>query len=202
MCILIDFETLGNPHTSKVVSAAMVEFDRTATESIDDIMSRVTFMQLNYRHEEQSDWNIDISTVEWWKQQPEDVREKSLRIDENSKLLSDFVSSIDDMLSRFDSSKDFIWSRGNSFDIPIMDRILVKCGKSISPDNPFYNLFRTRDVRTFVDAVAIATSNNKKLNGYLYNVIPDSYKKFSHDPTFDVARDAFLIQFCQNVLYS
>jgi hypothetical protein len=202
MCILIDFETFGNPHTSRVVSAAMVEFDRNKTETIEDIMARVEFMQLDYRHEEQSNWVIDKATVDWWKSQPDDVREKSLRIDKNSKHLSDFVTAIDGMLNNFDSSKDFIWSRGNSFDIPVMDRIFIKMGKSISPESPFYNLFRVRDVRTFVDAVAIATSNNKKLNGYLYNVIPDSYKKFSHDPVYDVARDAFLIQFCQKVLSS
>lgn len=200
MHLLIDFETLGNQYTGKVVSAAILVFDQNKVEQISDLMESVLFYQFNYKNSEQTDWLVEQSYVDWWRTQSKDIQEKSLRITENSKTLEQFVSDLNEIINKHWDENSFIWSRGNAFDFPILDRILLKMGKCVNAECAFYHVFKQRDIRTLVDSLSLATGKKQsRLNGYIADLIPEKYKSLSHDPAFDVARDAFLIQTCYKI---
>lgn len=200
MHLLIDFETLGNQYTGKVVSAAILVFDQNKVEQISDLMESVLFYQFNYKNSEQTDWLVEQSYVDWWRKQSKDIQEKSLRITENSKTLEQFVSDLNEIITKHWDETSFIWSRGNGFDFPILDRVLRKMNLCVNPDDSFYNVFKQRDIRTLVDSLALATGRKQSnLNGYISDLIPRDYNKLTHDPTFDVARDAFLVQSCYKI---
>ena len=198
MNIIIDFEALGGQYDSKIVSASFLSFNPNQIDTYDELKKRAKFFQFNYKHEEQSEWGYTKSTIDWWKKQPSDVQEKSLKITENSCLLIDFFDSFNKELETFDDSS-FLWSRGNNYDFTCLDRILIKHGKSVDAESPFYAVFKIRDVRTFVDAVSLATGvEQNRLNGYNKNITVKTGD--AHDPVHDVVRDALAIQICYSIL--
>lgn len=200
MHIIINFETLGGPYDSKIVSASHLTFDPRVVNSQQELVPRVHFFQFDYKDPEQSDWVVSPQAKVWWMSQSKTDQEMSLKITDTSVTLSAFVESLQEAIRALPPGSTFIWGRGAIFHFACLDRILHKLGYSDTTPS-FYSVFSVRDVRTFVDAVALATGKPQdKLNGYHQDIAKTIGYVEGSNPISNVVRDAMMIQACWAIL--
>ena len=132
--IMIDFETLDNKPTSKVLSVSMVYFCRK-TGKIGD------FMQMRFSSTAglNRDRTTSQSTLDWWKEQPQEVFA-------NQMSGTDYLDDLLKEFERFYDGEAKLWGNGSIFDLGILDNIINQ-----SKAESLYGFWVIRDVRTVVD---------------------------------------------------
>jgi len=172
--LVIDFETIGqNIMKCPAVDAAWATFywDRFLNEPY-------SFEELVHQ----------VRTVKWDKQSVE--ARKKLSPSEEDLTYQEFSSIFFEYL-REEGKIEYWWSRGNTFDPVLLERIMNSIDQNLLM-NEYLKWWRVRDIRTWVDAKFNFTTRS----GFI-PVANETYWNevfVAHDSTHDVAADIMRIQ--------
>lgn len=193
LSVIYDFETTDKKPTSAVASLAVIVFDPSELKTFDELVSsalRIKF-KLTEQYATGRTWSQD--TVDWWMHPDQkDAFEMVIKPDER---LDVPLSSIEDYITFYLAEMGFdynnsgkIYTRGNSFDCPILSNIYQQYGY----DEPF-PWWNIRDVRTEIDAIVPYWDDTHEGYGYIRDFpYPDNFVK--HKETHDCARDILMLQ--------
>ena len=131
---MLDLETLSTRPEATILTFGAVRFDPYS----DHIAEQGLYLRVNVDEQIALGRHVDDSTIEWWGQQAEDVREEALG-DENRVSLEEFTNQ----LNRFLVGAKSIWAQGPVFDIVILENLYRQIGKPA----PWY-YWQIRDSRT------------------------------------------------------
>lgn len=192
---IIDFETMSLDTNKCVVidMSAMVfdwnKFSSNKPYTLEDI-NLVRKFKFDIK-EQVSKYNfvIDEDTVKFWEAQPKEVR-KNISPRSTDISLTQFTEQFIDFLIPH-GKMSYWWSRGNSFDAPILWRLFDAIGKrnQVLEYLPHWSL---RDCRTWIDAKL----DFPKKNGF----VPIEDEKLwheifkAHDSTWDIFADVLRFQ--------
>lgn len=190
--VLIDFEAMGSRDTSIVLDLAAVVFKDSEVDSFSDLVndkSRVFYAKFDISSQEGR--TIDRDTYNWWTKQNETVRSIlkpsaiDVRLREGIEQFEDFLHEC-----KVDPKESLIYSRGTSYDYPIMENIVRSLGGLGRGSGMFPGAFwNQRDVRTAI-AYAMLQPSLKKLP-----VAKGTFPGFiKHNSIHDVCKDAILLQ--------
>lgn len=193
---IIDFETMGTDTRKSVVidmSAMVFDWNRFTSETpytLDDIRQTKKFKLDTKEQVSKYEFTVDKNTINFWQSQDKEVRKKIIpRSDDIS--LEDFTEQFLQFL-RSHGKINYWWSRGNSFDPPILWRLFDTLGKNdfLLKQLPHWTL---RDTRTFIDA---KFDFEIKKNGFVPVSNPDVWEqKFKeHDSSWDILADVLRLQ--------
>ena len=193
--ILIDFETLGSALNGKVTYVSWCHFSIDERESIDEILPRVNDFKFNWL--EQDQYELDSGVIEFWKKQPIEIRNEMLGKPETGGTIKEFLNEFSDTFfsTGFSAKTDVLWSRGNTFDITILDRLFKD--EDIEAPYPFW---RVRDARTFLDAVNVMTDIKNRDGTHFMGKLGEGAKVSNHSASFDVAKDISQLQDAYSIL--
>lgn len=182
--INFDTETLGLYENAVVTTLACCAFTFEDAVSYDELVASGFFAkfkvdeQIKVYHRETT-----ASTIQFWKEQSQEARERSILPSANDITLVEGLTSLTEYIkdSGYNWKKSYVWSRGNAFDLPKIESLYRQAGLQL----PF-NTFRVRDTRTMIDCL---TGSD---NGY-YNLRDGEPKSFIkhhalHDTALDCAR--------------
>lgn len=190
--VLLDFEAMGSRDTSIVLDLAAVVFNEDEIDSFEDLVAdknRVFYVKFDISSQEGR--TIDRDTYNWWAKQSETVRSilKPSAIDVR---LREGIEQFEEYLydNKIDPKESLIYSRGTSYDYPIIENIVRSLGGMGRGSGMFPGAFwNQRDVRTAI-AYAMLQPTLKKL--------PVAKGKFpgfiKHNSIHDVCKDAILLQ--------
>jgi len=192
---IIDFETMGLDTNNCVVidmSAMVFDWDRFSSDrpyTLKDITEVRKFKFDIKSQVKDHGFTIDESTVKFWESQPKEVR-KNIVPQSTDITIEQFAVDFIDFLIPHGKIKCW-WSRGNSFDAPILWRLFDAVGKKnqVLEYLPHWSL---RDTRTWIDAKL----DFPKQNGF--NPMEDaklwdqSFK--AHDSAWDIFADVLRFQ--------
>lgn len=155
--IMLDLETLATSPDCVVLTLGAVKFDPfTGTEQYNHAL----YVRFNVNEQIQLGRVVSEDTLDWWAQQPEDVREEALgdndRTDVNHAL---------DQLNKFLVGHDRIWAQGPVFDIVILENLYRQLGRPCPWQ--YYNI---RDSRTLLKALG---DNRKPGRDQAHNALAD-----------------------------
>jgi hypothetical protein len=125
----------------------------------------------------------------WWEKQGEEAKSK-LKPQPNDLTIEQFSDNIFAYLIEV-GKIDYWWSRGNSFDPVLLDRVMIDVGKQ-ELMNEYLKWWRIRDIRTYIDAKFDFSTRS----GFV-PVADSGYWKqafIAHDSTHDVAADILRLQ--------
>jgi hypothetical protein len=127
--------------------------------------------------------------VQWWEKLPKHARDK-IKASSSDLTVVDFCATILKYF-RERESIDYWWSRGNTFDPVILDRLMKATGNA-DACNQYLQFWKVRDVRTYIDA----KFNFSTKSGF----VPLADEKYwnetfvAHDSSHDVAADVLRLQ--------
>lgn len=183
---VFDVETLGVESNAVVLSAALVHFDPEKRPTYQDLLDGACFVKFDAKEQANMGRTISMSTLEWWKDQHEYVKQVSLTPSLDDMTVENGMQKFYDYMAKFpNASKQTMWARG-SLDQLVIDSLAVKFGLQ---ELTGYNMWR--DVRTAVD-VLYGTSN-----GYV-DVDHPLFKRhevIKHHPVHDCALDAMQLMY-------
>ena len=192
MHIILDFETAGQPHDGKILNVAYTHFDMYEVEDIADIRNRVEFHKLNFTASDQEYRGYDKETMDWWKQTAPDLIKQTFGNPESGITLTKFLEKFANYLQMYYNDSCCIWSRGNAFDITILDVEYRRLFGKLP-----YPFWQVRDTRSFLDPMNIISGKvNKRLFSGNINGLKQEY--IAHDPIDDIAKDIQQIQLAYN----
>lgn len=112
MSVMLDLETLGYRPECVILSLGAVKFDSSGTI----FENQKLYIKPDVDQQLELGRVVDQSTLEWWAQQPEDIREEALT-DQGRINLEQFRAQ----LNKFLVGVDEIWCQGPVFDICILE---------------------------------------------------------------------------------
>lgn len=193
--LIIDFETLGTDTKNCVVlDCSIIIFDRERFLSdkpytIADITQTKTFKLSVKDQVSNYKYVVENSVIQFWSEQDKDVRAK-IKPAASDITVKEFA---DQFLSFIGNNKiSYWWSRGNTFDPPILTRIFEDQGKKNQLESKL-KFWAVRDMRTYIDA----KFDFPKDNGFC--PFPDQEKEWErtfkkHDSSWDVLADMLRMQ--------
>lgn len=154
---MLDMETLATGPDCVILTFGAVKFN-----PFDDRAPMTNGLYLRIDVEEQlaMDRKIDPSTVEWWGQQADSVREEALG---DSDRIS--IESFTAQLNKFIVGAERIWAQGPVFDIVILENLYRQIGKPIP-----WHFYTIRDSRTLLKALG---DNRKAGREQAHNALAD-----------------------------
>lgn len=182
MSYVLDIETMGHESSTVVLSAALIHVDFEEEFTYQDLLDKSVFVKFNVREQLNAGRTTSADTLEWWKTQTQEVKEKSLlpssldvSVIEGLKILRDEYKK---------NKKELVWIRG-SLDSVAIDSLANAFGQEIIA--PWWNY---RDVRTAIDLL-------KETSVRAYCDIPGFDKSVvkKHDPVHDCAFDAMQLKY-------
>lgn len=196
MNLIYDYETLGtDPSTCAVCSLAMLKYDEDRFLSIEPY----TFQELvNSAYDVKFDIIdqvknygriIEKSTLEWWQEQPKELRNRVL--EPSDKDIS--ISELFDVFVKFIGYDkiDLSYTRGNTFDPVITFHLLKITNPSVKSKlhDQLHHWSTVRDVRTFIATMAYGVELSTTF-------IPDGLESEfeAHNPIHDIAMDVMRMQ--------
>lgn len=191
---ILDFETIGqNPVKAPILDVAYVAFswDRFLDDpySFEELTSLVRTDKLSVMDQMNNGCSYTTEDINWWLKQSKEAKAK-IRPAENDLTIQEFSVNIFKYLREV-GKIDYWWSRGNSFDPVLLERVMNQLGQH-KLMNEYLKWWRIRDVRTFIDA----KFNFSTKNGFV-PVADEEYWQNSfvgHDSTHDVAADVLRLQ--------
>jgi len=192
---IIDFETMGvNTNNCVVIdmSAMVFDWDKFSSDkpyTLDDIV-QVRKFKFDIREQvSKYGFVVEEGTIKFWESQPKEVR-KNITPQKSDISLEEFAEQFINFLIPHGKIHCW-WSRGNTFDAPILWRIFDTLGKKnrVLEYLPHWAL---RDSRTWIDAKL----DFPKKNGF--TPIEDieqwetSFK--AHDSAWDILADVLRFQ--------
>jgi hypothetical protein len=192
---IFDMETIGpNSRFCPVVDMAYTVFvwDRflVSPYTFEELVASVKTVKLSVADQMQNyGCSFKKEDVTWWEKLPKAARDK-LRPTEEDLTVPEFCDTIISYL-REQNSIDYWWSRGNSFDPVILER-LMQYGKQSNLSNQYLRFYKVRDIRTYIDA----KFNFSTKSGFVPLADEKYWKEtfVAHDSTHDVAADILRLQ--------
>ncbi len=193
--LIIDFETMGknSQNCSAIDCSVMIfswdKFISNDPYTIGNIKDTVRFKLSVKDQVVNHGWIVENETLEFWKSQSSEVREKIKPLDSDLSV-PDFVDKLHKYL--INSPKiSYWWSRSNTFDPIVLSRLFISQNKQHLMDESL-KFWKIRDTRTFIDAKL----NFPKENGFI--PIKDealwNAKFKQHDSSWDVLADVLRLQ--------
>lgn len=190
--IIIDFEALGSRETSIVLDLAAVVFSEDTLDDFNTLRNdSERLFHGKFSTIKQTGRTVDKDTLEWWNKQSDEVR-VALSPASHDESISALLNRFNEFCERneVDPKNSLIYSRGTSYDMPLMASISLEVdnfgrGRGMFP----CAFWSQRDVRT---AIAYAM-----LQPHL-RVLPVEATRFDgfvkHNSIHDVCKDAILLQ--------
>ena len=184
---VFDIETLGVESTAVILSAALIHFDPEKRPTYSDLLNDALFVKFNAKDQiDRLKRTVDLSTIEWWKNQHEYVRSVSFVPSKEDLSAEDGLTLLHNYMNKYpNANKQTMWARG-SLDQMAIDSLAVKVDMQQITG---YNMWR--DVRTAVD-VLYGT-----INGYVEVDHPlfKRHEVIKHHPVHDCALDAMQLMY-------
>jgi hypothetical protein len=192
---IFDMETIGaNVMVCPVVDMAYTTFvwqrfiDKPYT--FEELVDSVKTVKLSVV-DQMKNYNCSFKKedVQWWEKLPKHARDK-IKASSSDLTVVDFCATILKYF-RERESIDYWWSRGNTFDPVILDRLMKATGNA-DACNQYLQFWKVRDVRTYIDA----KFNFSTKSGF----VPLADEKYwnetfvAHDSSHDVAADVLRLQ--------
>ena len=148
--VMVDIETLSTQSNAVILSIGAIKFDRDG--SLPDSPSEMDTFYVRVAREscEVLGMHVDPETVQWWNNQPAEVREEAL--ENTSERLT-----IKDALTRFEAwigKSELVWGHGDDFDCVILSSAFQSCGMKTP-----WKFWNTRDTRTLFDIAGVRNSD-------------------------------------------
>lgn len=205
MPIQVDIESLGVKPDCMVISMGLIYFP-----SLDDIDSdewkefnrkgifktlcdNSLYLKFDLKSQK-GKRSVDHDTIAWWKKQDVDASYELIPSDIDV-TLEDGIEKIIEFFNKhnFIQKTDLLYSRGNNFDIPILENIFNQC--NVSPTS-LYRFYNVRDVRTEIGTILNERTRDKinirkeLLDGFVH-----------HNPIHDVAKDIMMMFYAQKYAF-
>lgn len=192
---ILDFETIGQcSYQVPALDCSYTTFvwDRFIDEpySFNELVSNMQKSKLDIKYQvDNYGFSYTKEDLQWWMDQPPEVKRniKPLATDVTP---AQFISKVIDYL-RSSGKIDYWWSRSNSFDPIILDR-LARVSEKNELLNQYLPYWKVRDTRTFIDAKFNFTTKN----GFVPVADTQWWEQNfnAHDSTHDVAADILRLQ--------
>jgi len=192
---IFDMETIGaNVLVCPVVDMAYTTFvwQRFLDEpyTFQELVDSVQTVKLSIM-DQMKNYNCSFKKedITWWENLPKHARDKIKESDSDLTAV-DFCDKIVAYLKE-QKKLDYWWSRGNSFDPVILDRLMKATGND-SAYSQYLQYWKVRDVRTYIDAKFNFTTKS--------GFVPLADEKYweetfvAHDSSHDVAADVLRLQ--------
>ena len=187
---LFDIETLDTESTTVVLSAALTFFDPTKKPSFEQLVEDSVFVKFDAKQQMKDGRTSHKETMEWWSNQSETAKEKSLKPSEHDVSAAQGLEILSRYVEKHDPEQQALfWARGSLDQMAIDSLARWYDVEKIAP------YWAWRDVRTYVDTVCGTT------NGYAEVDYPgfNRYNVVKHDPVHDCALDAMMIMYGKEV---
>lgn len=192
---IIDFETMGTDTNNCVVldmSAMVFDWDKFSSDDPYTLADVSQVRKFKFDIKEQVSkygFTIEESTVKFWESQPKEVR-KNIMPRATDIGLEQFADEFINFLIPH-GKISYWWSRGNSFDAPILWRLFDAIGKKnmVLEYLPHWSL---RDTRTWIDAKLDFPRKNGFIPMEDTKLWEESFK--AHDSAWDILADVLRFQ--------
>jgi len=190
--IIIDFETLGKGTETDnfiVLSVAYTKFVINEESDFEDLVTASEYVKFDTQEQLDLGWKAEKDTLEWWKAQPKDIQNSTIKPHPNDETLEEFTNKF---IKYIGAKRDIerIWCRGTDFDMPILKRIFREVGLDI---NSYINYNAATDIRSYVRGVTGFTIKDYFIPPTAENI---NFKK--HVASHDCAMDIMRIQYLSN----
>tara|TARA_R110002073_G_scaffold71066_1_gene174942 strand:+ start:283 stop:927 length:645 start_codon:yes stop_codon:yes gene_type:complete len=192
---IFDLETIGaNVFVCPVVDVAytIFEWDRFIEDpyTFEEVAATVQTQKADVSDQMTNyGCSFNKADVAWWESLPKLARDKLNRTS-NDLTAVEFCDTILTYL-REEKNVDYWWSRGNTFDPVILNRLMLATDR-VDSFNQYLKFYKARDVRSHIDA----KFNYTTMNGFV-PVADEEYWKtafIAHDSSHDVAADVMRLQ--------
>ncbi len=156
--VMVDVETLGVTSQAAVLSIGAVAF------RISDHLILSEFEIFIDLQSALDNGNVDASTLSWWLSQEKNAQDLAFTGTISA------GTAIDSFLIWYRSQKPKrVWGNGPSFDITLMERLILSRGSTI----PWFP-WEIRDVRTIVDIIKPLMERPKNFGGIKHSPLDDA----------------------------
>lgn len=196
---IIDFETIGgNSREIPAIDAAYTVFDwerfTTNPYSFKELVIGMEHAKFDIKDQMLNHGcKYNDSDLQWWLDKPADLRQ-NLKPSENDLKPAQFIEKLIDYLRASGGKIDYWWSRSNSFDPVVLDRLAHNANKA-SLLSSYLKYWTVRDTRTFIDAkFDFNVPGGRNAFVPVSNVEVWNYNFKAHDAKHDVAADILRLQ--------
>lgn len=203
--LALDLETLGWSETAVITAfaATMFHFEKDKDLTYKQIVDKTFYVKLDSKDQlRRFGRTTDKGTMDWWKKQPLEVQEMSIKAKPDDVKADDFVLMFKDFLieNKYDFYNSYVWTRGIAYDIPKIESF-IKVVADAEEENSFtqtlngytkksdkylLNTFRARDIRTFHDLVADVDNGKWEFPDGKPSEFVEHHAQ--HDTAFDVLK--------------
>lgn len=161
--LMFDTETLGTRERAVVTTLAVVPFSFDVPATFEQLERASFYVKLNgveqikkYKRE------TDQGTLDWWKRQPKEARERSILPTPDDVPLETACEDLRTWIkgTGYDFKTGWAWSRGAAFDFPKIESLYHDLGQ-LQPINGFM----IRDSRTAIDVLTGSLNGTYELRG-------------------------------------
>jgi len=187
---MFDVETLGVDSNSVVLSAGLVHFEPGKNQSYQDLLDNACYVKFKAKEQIDMKRQVDLGTLEWWKNQHDYVRECALSPSKHDLTIQEAFAIMHAWLNKFPNyQKQTMWARGS------LDQMVIDNLARAVDSQPLTGYNMWRDVRTAVDILYGST------NGYCEIVYPGFERAacIKHHPVHDCALDAMMLMYGKQV---
>ena len=149
--VMVDIETLStNKAQGLIVEVAMVPFDITNGSEL-EVENGMTF-SVKVLESLLSGRVVDESTLQWWKGQSAEAKERLLRNENVAKGVKEGCEELYSKLKELDEKYDlWVWSKGIGFDFPMIESQWEDLGIMHTP----YKFWKKLDMRTVLNMASM-----------------------------------------------
>jgi hypothetical protein len=191
---IFDIETIGqNVMVCPIIDIAWTtfEWDRFVNDpySFEELTSMIVVNKLDVKSQMDDGCSFTKEDLKWWQSQSKEAQ-ANLKPREDDLTMDEFCANIFAYL-REQGKIEYWWSRGNTFDPVLIERIMHKTGQH-QLFNQYLPWWRVRDMRTYIDA----KFDFKTKNGFVPVADTDYWDSafVGHDSRHDVAADILRLQ--------
>ena len=186
----LDIETLGVESTAAILSIAIIYVPDAEPRPAVELMSDYIFVKFDVKDQiSRFKRTVDMGTVEWWKKQSKNARDKSYERNPDLDLSSEeALDRIDAWVKKHkDYSNELVWIRGT------LDQMAVDSLYSALKRNPPFKYNVYRDMRTAVDLLYPNSNGGYVEVDSSVCTRYDQLQWVKHDPVHDVSIDAAML---------
>lgn len=197
---IIDFETIGqNSREVPAIDCSYTTFDWERFTSDNPYSFRELVLNMQQAKFDIKDQMVNHGCkynerdLQWWMDQPKELRTNMKPNPDLDLTASQFIEKLITYL-RESGKVDYWWSRSNSFDPVILERIAQNANKT-SLLGDYLKWWSVRDTRTFIDAkFDFNVPGGKNAFVPVSDIAKWEYNFKSHDSKHDVAADILRLQ--------
>lgn len=179
---MLDWETLDEHCTGKVLSVALCYFDVSETNTFDELFDRT--LHIKFAINDQPTRTVSKATLKWWSAQSEEAK-KVLKPADEDMLLADGVDLMNSYFEEHIGNKkeSFLWARGIHFDFPYYIDVLRTAGRESA-----INVWNLNCSKIWIRDMTGDMKGNYRLD----NGIPKEF--VAHDARSDVCHEIMKVQ--------